>query len=172
MIGLPAPQFSSKALFDGGVFKDVDLSTYKGQYVVVFFYPLNFTTVCPTELTQFRDSLSEFKSLNTEVIGISVDSVYSHKKWVKEDLGDLNYPLIGDITKQISRDYGVLLQEQGVATRGTFIIDSEGLIQYIMIHNLNVGRNVSEILRVLRALQSGKLCTAGWMEGESHIKPV
>ena len=105
-----------------------------------------------------------------EVIGVSVDSVHSHKRWIQEDLKDLGYPLIGDITKRLSRDYGVLIEEVGIATRGTFIIDPEGLIQYQGIHNLNVGRDVSELLRVLQGLQSGELCAAGWKPGDKHLK--
>lgn len=169
-IGQPAPQFSAQAVVDGGDFKEVSLSDYKGKYVVLFFYPLDFTFVCPTEITQFRDTLSLFKEAGAEVLGCSVDSVHSHKKWIKDDLGNLGYPLIGDITKQISRDYGVLLADKGIATRGTFIIDPEGNLQYMGIHNLDVGRDSNEILRVLQGLKSGELCGAGWKPGTEHVK--
>ena len=169
MIGQPAPQFTAQAVVDGGDFKEVRLSDYRGKFVVLFFYPLDFTFVCPTEITQFRDSLAQFRSAGAEVLGCSIDSVHSHKRWIKDDLGELGYPLIGDVTKQISREYGVLLQDKGIATRGTFIIDQEGIVQYMGIHNLNVGRDSSEILRVLQGLKSGELCGAGWKPGTKHV---
>lgn len=171
MIGQPAPQFTAPAVVDGGDFKDVSLSDYKGKWVVLFFYPLDFTFVCPTEITQFRDTLKQFKESGAEVLGASIDSVHAHKRWIKDDLGDLGYPLIGDVTKQLARDYGVLLQDQGIATRGTFIIDPEGIVQYMGIHNLNVGRDSGEILRVLQGLKSGELCGAGWSAGDDFVKP-
>jgi peroxiredoxin 2/4 len=169
MIGQPAPQFKSPALVKGD-FKDISLSDYKGKWVVLFFYPLDFTFVCPTEITQFRDKLENFKKLGAEVIGASVDSVHSHKRWCKDDLGELGYPLLGDITKRVARDYGVLMEEKGIATRGTFIVDPEGNLQYAGIHNLNVGRDADEILRVLSGLQSGELCGAGWKPGAKHVQ--
>lgn len=171
MIGHPAPQFTVPAVVNGGDFKDVSLNDYKGQWVVLFFYPLDFTFVCPTELLQFRDLTTKFKEKNAVVLGASVDSVHSHKRWIKDDLGDLNYPLLGDVTKRLSRDYGVLLEDKGIATRGTFIVDPEGCIQYMGIHNLNVGRDANEILRVLTALQTGELCGAGWKQGDKFVKP-
>jgi peroxiredoxin (alkyl hydroperoxide reductase subunit C) len=171
MIDQPAPQFSTDAVTDGGQVKKITLSDYKGKWVVLFFYPLDFTFVCPTEITQFRDSLKEFKAAGAEVLGCSVDSVHSHKRWLKDDLGDLGYPLLADLTKRLSRDYGVLLEEKGIATRGTFIIDPEQKIQYMGIHNTSVGRDAKEILRVLQGLQSGELCGAGWKKGESFVKP-
>ena len=169
MIGQPAPQFTAPVVVDGGKFKDISLSDFKGKWVVLFFYPLDFTFVCPTELIQFRDKSSKFRELKAEVIGCSIDSVHSHKRWIADDLKDLGYPLIGDVTKRVSRDYGVLLEDQGIATRGTFIIDPEGVVQYMGIHNLNVGRDADEILRVLQGLQSGELCSAGWKPGDKHI---
>lgn len=171
-INQPAPQFTAEAVFDGGEVKNLSLSDYRGKTVVLFFYPLDFTFVCPTEITQFRDYLPKFRDLGIEVIGCSVDSVHSHKRWFKDDLGDLNYPVIGDITKRISRDYGVLLEDAGISTRGTFIIDPEGIIQYMGIHNLDVGRDAGEILRVAQALQTGELCGAGWKQGQAFVKPT
>lgn len=171
MIGQPAPQFSATAVVDSGDFKEVSLSDFKGKWLVLFFYPLDFTFVCPTELLQFRDQSEVFQSEGAEIVGVSIDSVHAHKRWLKDDLGDLNYPLIGDVTKRISRDYGVLMEDSGIATRGTFIIDPEGTIQYMGIHNLNVGRDANEILRVLSALKSGELCAAGWKKGQDHLKP-
>ena len=171
MIGHPAPQFTAPAVVEGGAFKDISLSDYKGKWVVLFFYPLDFTFVCPTEITQFRDLLPKFKESSAVVLGCSVDSVHSHRRWIKDDLNELHYPLIGDITKRVSRDYGVLLEDSGIATRGTFIIDPEQNVQYAGIHNLNVGRDGGEILRVLTALQSGELCGAGWKPGSAFVKP-
>jgi len=170
MIGQPAPQFTAPAVIDGGEFKDISLSDFQGQWTVLFFYPLDFTFVCPTELTQFRDTLSHFRDAGAEIIGCSVDSVHSHRRWLKDDLNDLGFPLIGDVTHRVSRDYGVLLEDQGIATRGTFIIDPEGVIQYMGIHNLSVGRDANEILRVLSGLQSGELCAAGWKPGDKHLE--
>jgi peroxiredoxin (alkyl hydroperoxide reductase subunit C) len=170
MIDQPAPQFTAQAVIDGGEFREIKLSDYKGKWVVLYFYPLDFTFVCPTEITQFRDHLKDFKELGAEVIGVSVDSVHSHKRWIKDNLQDLHYPLIGDITKRISRDYGVLFEDKGIATRGTFIIDPEQKIQYMGIHNLSVGRDTNEIVRVLAGLKSGELCAAGWKKGDKHLK--
>lgn len=171
MIDQPAPQFTTDAVVNGGDVKKISLSDYKGKYVVLFFYPLDFTFVCPTEITQFRDALKDFKAAGAEVLGCSVDSVHSHKRWLKDDLGDLNYPLLADLTKRISRDYGVLLEDKGIATRGTFVIDPDQKIQYMGIHNTNVGRDANEILRVVQGLQSGELCGAGWKKGQAFVKP-
>lgn len=171
VIGQPAPQFSCDAVVDGGEFKKITLADYKGKWVVLFFYPLDFTFICPTEITQFRDSLQTFRDAKAEIIGCSIDSVHSHKRWIRDDLGELGYPLLGDVTKRVARDYGVLLEDRGIATRGTFIIDPEQKIQYMGIHNLDVGRDANEILRVLNALQSGELCGAGWKPGQSFVKP-
>lgn len=171
MINQLAPSFTTDAVVDGGEFKKISLSDFKGKWLVLFFYPLDFTFVCPTEITQFRDMLKEFKAAGAEILGCSVDSVHSHRRWLKDDLGDLGYPLLADLTHRIARDYGVLLEEKGIATRGTFIIDPEQKIQYMGIHNTNVGRDGREILRVVQGLQSGELCGAGWKKGESFVKP-
>lgn len=170
MINQPAPQFTTDSVVDGGQTKKINLADYKGKWVVLFFYPLDFTFVCPTEITQFRDKLAGFKAAKAEVLGCSIDSVFSHQRWLKDDLGDLGYPLLADLTKRISRDYGVLLEDAGIATRGTFIIDPEQKIQYMGIHNTAVGRDANEILRVLQALQSGELCGAGWKKGDKFVK--
>ncbi|MGE0528120.1 MAG: peroxiredoxin [Bdellovibrionales bacterium] len=170
MIGQPAPQFVAPAVVDGGDFKDINLADYKGKWVVLFFYPLDFTFVCPTEITQFRDHLKDFKNEGAEVIGVSVDSVHSHRRWIKDDLGNLGYPLVGDVTKRLARDYGALLEDKGIATRATYIIDPEGKIQYMGIHNLDVGRDAKEVLRVLSGLKSGELCGAGWKKGEKFVQ--
>lgn len=171
MIGQPAPLFTAKAVVDGGEFKEISLADYKGKWVILFFYPADFTFVCPTEITQFRDHLQEFKDASAEVLGCSTDSEHSHRRWIRDDLKDLGYPLLADLTRRMSRDYGVYLEDRGIATRGTFIIDPEQKIQYIGLHNTSVGRDANEILRVLKGLQSGELCAAGWKPGEKFITP-
>lgn len=172
MINHPAPQFTAQAVYDGGDVKEISLKEYAGKWVVLFFYPLDFTFVCPTELTQFREHLKEFQLANATVIGCSVDSVHSHKRWLRDDLGNLGYPLMADLTKRIARDYQVLFEDRGIATRATFIIDPDQKIQYMGIHNTSVGRDAREILRVLHGCQSGELCQAGWKRGDSHITPL
>ena len=152
----------------------------QGKYVVLFFYPLDFTFVCPTEITAFSDRYEEFKSLNTEVLGVSVDSQFSHLAWIQTPrndggLGDLKYPLVSDLKREISEAYGVLSAD-GVALRGLFIIDREGVIQHSTINNLAFGRSVDETLRVLQALQyvqanPDEVCPAGWKPGDKTMKP-
>lgn len=173
-----APTFVADAVLNGE-FISVNLENYKGKWVVLFFYPLDFTFVCPTEITAFSDAISEFKKLNAEIIGVSVDSKYSHLAWTnvprsEGGLGNITYPLVSDLTKKISADYGVLL-ESGVALRGLFIIDPDGKVAYQVVHDLNIGRNVKEILRVLKALQfsraHGEVCPANWDEGSEGMKP-
>lgn len=169
MINQPAPQFTVQGVFDGGEVKEVSLKDYKGKWVVLFFYPLDFTFVCPTELTQFREQLNDFTASGAAVLGCSVDSAHSHRRWLRDDLGNLGYPLLADLTKSIAKDYGVLFEDRGVATRGTFIIDPDQKIQYMGFHNTSVGRDAREILRVLHGCQSGELCAAGWKKGDQHI---
>ncbi|CAN8269449.1 unnamed protein product [Cochlearia groenlandica] len=181
LVGNKAPDFEAEAVFDQEFIK-VKLSEYIGKkYVILFFYPLDFTFVCPTEITAFSDRHAEFEKLNTEVLGVSVDSVFSHLAWVQTDrqsggLGDLNYPLISDITKSISKSFGVLIHDQGIALRGLFIIDKEGVIQHSTINNLGIGRSVDETMRTLQALQyiqenPDEVCPAGWKPGEKSMKP-
>jgi len=181
LVGNPAPDFEAEAVFDQE-FINVKLSDYIGKkYVILLFYPLDFTFVCPTEITAFSDRFAEFDELNTQVLGISVDSVFSHLSWVQTErksggLGDLKYPLVSDITKSISKDFGVLIPDQGVALRGLFIIDKEGVIQHSTINNLAIGRDVSETKRTLQALQyvqdnPDEVCPAGWKPGERSMKP-
>jgi len=181
LVGNKAPDFEAEAVFDQEFIK-VKLSDYIGKkYVILFFYPLDFTFVCPTEITAFSDRHSEFEKLNTEVLGVSVDSVFSHLAWVQTDrksggLGDLNYPLISDVTKSISKSFGVLIHDQGIALRGLFIIDKEGVIQHSTINNLGIGRSVDETMRTLQALQyiqenPDEVCPAGWKPGEKSMKP-
>ncbi|XP_008799686.1 2-Cys peroxiredoxin BAS1, chloroplastic [Phoenix dactylifera] len=181
LVGNPAPDFEAEAVFDQEFIK-VKLSDYIGKkYVILFFYPLDFTFVCPTEITAFSDRYSEFEKLNTEILGVSIDSVFSHLAWVQTDrksggLGDLKYPLISDVTKSISKSYGVLIHDQGIALRGLFIIDKEGVIQHSTINNLAIGRSVDETMRTLQALQyvqenPDEVCPAGWKPGEKSMKP-
>ncbi len=179
-VGQAAPDFTAEAVVDQE-FKTIKLSDYRGKYVVLFFYPLDFTFVCPTEITAFSDRYEEFKTLNTEVLGVSVDSVFSHLAWIQTDrksggVGDLNYPLVSDIKKEVSSAYNVLDPEAGVALRGLFIIDKEGIIQHATINNLAVGRNVDETLRTLQAFQyvqshPDEVCPAGWKPGEKTMVP-
>jgi peroxiredoxin (alkyl hydroperoxide reductase subunit C) len=162
-------------------FKDIKLSDYRGKYVVLFFYPLDFTFVCPTEIVAFSDRYEEFNKLNTEVLGVSVDSAFSHLAWIQTDrklggVGDLNYPLVADIKKEISAAYNVLDPEAGIALRGLFIIDKDGIIQHSTINNLAFGRSVDETLRTLQAIQHvqshpDEVCPAGWQPGDKTMNP-
>lgn len=154
---------------DGTDFGQVSLKDYEGKWLVMFFYPLDFTFVCPTEITGYSSRVEEFKKLNAEVLSVSVDSEHSHKAWINSDLGKINFPMASDMTKSVSRDYGVLIEEDGVALRGLFIIDPEGVVRYSVIHDLNVGRSVDETLRVLKALQTGGLCPVDWDEGKDLL---
>lgn len=175
----PAPDFTATAVVNEE-FKEIKLADYKGKnYVVLFFYPLDFTFVCPTEIVAFSDRVNEFRQRGAEVIGCSIDSQFSHLAWIqtpreKGGLGGLTYPLVADITKQISSDYGVLL-EGGIALRGTFLIDKQGILRAITVHDLPLGRSVDEALRVLDALQffekHGEVCPADWKPGAATIKP-
>jgi len=167
-VGQPAPEFILEAVYNNQ-FKKISLKDYQDKWIVLFFYPLDFTFVCPTEITEFSKRSKDFEFCNTFILGCSVDSVHSHKAWLK-DLGELNYPLLSDITKKVSSDYGVLLEEEGISLRGTFIIDPQGIIRYQLVHDNNIGRNVDEILRVLKALQSGGLCSANWQPGDENLK--
>ena len=179
-VGQSAPDFTATAVVDQE-FKTIKLSDYRGQYVVLFFYPLDFTFVCPTEITAFSDSYSSFSDINTEVLGVSVDSQFSHLAWIQTErsaggVGDLNYPLVSDIKKEISTAYNVLDPEVGVALRGLFIIDEDGIIQHATVNNLSFGRSVDETLRVLQAIQHvqthpDEVCPAGWQPGSKTMNP-
>ncbi len=176
----PAPDFTAQAVMPDGSIKELTLSSYKGKYVVLFFYPLDFTFVCPTEVIAFSDRIGEFKERNTEVIGVSVDSVYTHTAWrntprKKGGIGEITYPLVADMNKKISQSYGVLLEEQGIALRGLFIIDRDGILRHITVNDLPLGRNVDEVLRVIDAIQfyeeHGEVCPANWEKGKEGMKP-
>ncbi|NJO78085.1 MAG: peroxiredoxin [Cyanobacteria bacterium RM1_2_2] len=179
-VGQPAPDFTATAVYDQE-FKTIKLSDYRGKYVVLFFYPLDFTFVCPTEITAFSDRYEDFKTTNTEILGVSVDSEFSHLAWTQTDrksggVGDLSYPLVSDIKKEISAAYNVLDPEAGIALRGLFIIDKEGVIQHATINNLAFGRSVDETLRTLQAIQyvqshPDEVCPANWKPGEATMTP-
>jgi peroxiredoxin (alkyl hydroperoxide reductase subunit C) len=169
-IGSPAPAFSLDSVVNNE-FRKVSLSDYQGKWVVLFFYPGDFTFVCPTEIKGFSKSLAEFKAANAEILAVSVDSKFSHLAWIRSgDLDTLDYPLLSDFSKQTARSYGVLDENSSSARRGLFIIDPKGVIQHILIHNEKVGRSVDETLRVLKALQTEELCPINWKPGDKTIK--
>ncbi|OYD07492.1 peroxiredoxin [Paludifilum halophilum] len=176
MVGLPAPDFEMLSTKDLETLEEkVKLSDYEGQWLILFFYPLDFTFVCPTEITALSDRYEEFEDLDCEIIGVSTDSVHSHRAWIKtprdeNGLGDVKYPLASDITHKVSRDYGVLIEEEGVALRGLFIIDPEGILRYQVVSDNNIGRSVDETLRVLQALQTGGLCPSDWKPGQKTLE--
>jgi peroxiredoxin (alkyl hydroperoxide reductase subunit C) len=175
-----APDFKAEAYVDGG-FREISLSQFKGKKVVLFFYPLDFTFVCPTEILAFADALEEFKKRDTAVLGVSVDSKFTHHAWAntaREDGGikGVNYPLISDLNKQIARDYGVLLEDSGIALRGLFIINKDGILKHSTINHLDLGRSIDEVLRLLDAVDyteaHGEVCPANWKKGEKAMKPT
>jgi len=168
-VGEPAPGFTLDAYVDG-TFKKISLADYRGKWVVLFFYPLDFTFVCPTEIRGFSGALPEFEKLNSVVLGASVDSVWSHKAWVDQGtLGKVQFPLLSDFKKETARRYGILDEREGVALRGLFIIDDKGVLQYESVNNLSVGRSVDETLRVLSAIQTGELCPLNWQPGQKTL---
>lgn len=175
-----APDFKATAVMGDNSFVEVELSNYRGKYVVLFFYPLDFTFVCPSEIIAFNRQLDEFKSRNCEVIGVSVDSHFSHLAWKETKIenggiGQIQFPLVADLKKEISRDYGVLFNES-VALRGLFLIDKEGVIRHSVINDLPLGRSVDEALRMVDALQfteeHGEVCPANWKKGDEAMKPT
>lgn len=175
-VGKKAPDFDMPSTKDlKGLKENVKLSDYKGKWLVLFFYPLDFTFVCPTEIKAFSDKIEEFKKAGAEVLAVSTDSVYSHRAWIqtgpdKGGLGEIKYPLASDITKDVSRDYGVLIEDKGIALRGLFIINPDGILEYQVVHALNIGRSVEETTRVLEALKQGGLCQADWKPGQKTLQ--
>jgi peroxiredoxin 2/4 len=170
LIGKQAPYFKMAAVKgDGSDFTEVKLDDYKGKWLVMFFYPLDFTFVCPTEITGFSKRYTEFKSINAELLTVSCDSQYSHQAWIKNDLGQINFPMAADKTGEVSRSYGILIEEECISLRGLFVIDPEGVMRYSAVHDLNVGRSVDETLRVVKAFQTGGLCALDWCEGENTL---
>ncbi|HUT93521.1 MAG TPA: peroxiredoxin [Thermoguttaceae bacterium] len=176
-----APDFTAQAVMPDNSFAELKLSSYRGKkYVVLFFYPLDFTFVCPSEIIAFDKALARFEEKNVQVIGVSVDSHFTHLAWKNTPrdhggIGQVGYPLVADLNKSISRDYGVLL-DAGIALRGLFLIDKEGIIRHALVNDLPLGRNVDEALRVIDALQftekHGEVCPANWREGEEAMKPT
>lgn len=177
-VGQNAPEFTATAVADQE-FKVIKLSDFRGQYVVLFFYPLDFTFVCPTEVIAFSDRAEEFTALNTQILGVSVDSEFSHLAWIQTErklggVGDINYPLVSDIKKEISTAYNVLDPDAGIALRGLFIIDKDGVVQHMIVNNLSFGRNIDEVLRTLQAIQHvqshpNEVCPVDWQPGDKII---
>lgn len=179
LVGKPAPDFTAQAVMPDNSFKQLKLSDFKGKYVILFFYPLDFTFVCPSEIIAFDNRLANFKERNVEVLGVSVDSHFSHLAWKntpvdKGGIGNVQYPIVADLTKQIARDYDVLTGDGAVAFRGTFLIDKEGKVRHQVINDLPLGRNIEEALRMVDALQfhenNGEVCPAGWNKGKEGMK--
>lgn len=175
IIGKPAPHFSGEAAKEGEIV-NISLEDYKGKWLVLFFYPLDFTFVCPTEVVSFSDRASEFNALGAEILGVSVDSVHTHLAWMRTPrsqagVGDLNYPLFSDLNKEVAQAYDVL--DGDVALRGVFIIDPDGMVQSGTVNNLPVGRNLDEVLRTLQGYQfvksSGDVCPANWQQGDAGM---
>lgn len=168
-VGSPAPEFKLQA-YAAGQFKEVALKDFSGKWVCLFFYPLDFTFVCPTEIRAFGQAYTQFKESGCEVLAASTDSVYSHKAWYERDLQEVKFPVLADTAHTLSRDYGVLLEDKGIALRGTFLIDPKGVLQWMSVNALGTGRSVEEVLRTLQALQTGELCGADWRPGKATIK--
>lgn len=164
IIGEKAPEFTLKGVLNGKI-AEYSLRDFKGKWLVLFFYPADFTFICPTEVTGFSRLAPEFRSEQGEILGVSVDSIDSHRKWA-EELGGLNYPLLSDEAKTVSRGYGVLDANVGVAARATFIINPAGEVSYMVVSSNNVGRSVEETLRVLKALRTERLCPSEWKPGD------
>ena len=181
LVGKKAPEFKAKAVVKNEVFDDFHLSLFSGKYVVLFFYPLDFTFVCPTELHAFQEKLQEFEKRNVQVISCSIDSCFSHAAWLntpksKGGIEGVSYPIISDIHKSIAKDYEVLNEEEGIAYRGLFLIDKQGVIRHQLVNDLPLGRSVDEVLRLVDALifheQHGDVCPANWKSGEKTMTPT
>lgn len=181
LIGQPAPVFNSKAVLKGQILEDFSLQNFLGKYVVFFFYPLDFTFVCPTELHKFQDKLQDFNERNAEIVACSVDSPYSHSTWLqipkkKGGIEGISYPLVADLNKTIATSYHVLNEKEGVAFRGLFLIDPMGIIRHQSINDLPIGRSIDEVLRILDALiffeKYGEVCPANWRIGEKALEPT
>ncbi len=175
-----APDFAAQAVMPDNSFAELKLSSYRGKYVVLFFYPLDFTFVCPSEIIAFDKALEKFEAKNAQVLGVSVDSHFTHLAWKNTPrdqggIGQIKYPLVADLSKKISKKYGVLFGRE-VARRGLFLIDKEGVVRHALVNDLPLGRNVDEALRILDALQfteeHGEVCPANWREGKDAMKPT
>ncbi|XP_065225358.1 peroxiredoxin 2-like isoform X2 [Planococcus citri] len=176
----PAPEFAGTAVVNKE-FQTIKLSDFAGKYLVLFFYPLDFTFVCPTEIVAFSDRIDEFKAIDTHVVGCSCDSHFTHLAWINTPrnqggLGDINYPLLADFNKQTAKSYGVLLEKEGIPLRGMFIIDPKSNLRQVTINDLPVGRSVDEALRLVKAFQfvekHGEVCPANWQPNSPTIKPT
>lgn len=181
LIGNKAPKFKAKAVVSGEITSNFSLENFQGKYVVFFFYPLDFTYVCPTELHAFQDRYQEFQERNAEIVACSVDSCYTHLAWLhtpksKGGIEGVSYPLVSDLTRSIAEDYGVLIPEEGIAMRGLYILDKENVIRHQVVNDLPLGRSVDEVLRTLDALISfdlhGEVCPANWQVGKKRMKPT
>lgn len=180
LVGKAAPDFTAQAVMPDGSFKEINLSDFRGKNVILFFYPLDFTFVCPSEIIAFHNHLADFKERNTEVIGVSIDSQFTHHAWRntaidKGGIGEIGYPLVADLTKNIARDYDVLTGDGAVAYRGTFLIDKEGCVRHQVVNDLPLGRNIAEAIRMVDALafheENGEVCPANWIKGKEGMKP-
>ena len=169
IVGKRAPDFTTTAVVGDGDFKQISLSDYKGKFVILFFYPADFTFICPTEIQEFSRRYEEFRALGAEILGCSTDSKHSHKAWIQNGLGKLNHPLLADFNKTITRDYDALDEEEGVALRATFLIDEKGIVQHASYNADLLGRSVSETLRLLQGLQTGERCPVEWRPGSKTL---
>lgn len=176
LVGKPAPSFEMDAVMPNKEFGKVSLDDIRKQdkWTVLYFYPMDFTFVCPTEIIALSERYDEFEDLDTEVIGVSTDTIHTHKAWINtprdaNGLGELKYPLAADTSHVVSKEYGVFIEDQGIALRGLFIINPEGELMYSVVHHNNIGRDVDEVLRVLQALQTGGLCPANWKPGQGTL---
>lgn len=181
LIGNKAPKFQAKAVVSGEIIPNFSLENFHGKYVVFFFYPLDFTFVCPTELHAFQEKHEEFKKRNAEVVACSVDSCHTHLAWLhtpksKGGIEGVSYPLVSDMTRSIAEDYGVLIPHEGIAMRGLYILDKENIIRHQVVNDLPLGRSVDEVLRTLDALISfdlhGEVCPANWQVGKKRMTPT
>lgn len=181
LVGMKAPEFKAKAVIKDKIIDDFCLSDYAGKYVIFFFYPLDFTFVCPTELHAFQDRLKDFEKRNAQVVGCSVDSYYSHVAWLgvpkeKGGIQGVTYPIVSDLNKNIAQSFQVLKKSEGIAYRGLFLIDRDEVIRHQLVNDLPLGRSVDEVLRLLDALifheQNGEVCPANWKNGAKAMKPT
>ncbi|MGH7770878.1 MAG: peroxiredoxin [Candidatus Binatia bacterium] len=164
VVGMKAPEFVLRGIYQGRI-EDYAPKSYQGKWLVLFFYPADFTFICPTEVVGFSKMAGEFRAEQAEVLGVSVDSLETHRAWI-EELGGINYPLLSDVDKRVSRAYGVLEEKEGVSERATFIINPTGEVSYLVVSHMNVGRSVEETLRVLKGLCTERLCPSDWKPGQ------
>ena len=167
-VGKSAPDFRAKAYLPEGI-REIDSKDFQGKWICLFFYPLDFTFVCPTELRAFAQLESKFRQQGCQIVACSTDSEYSHKAWFERDLSEVKYPVLADTSHAISRAYEVLMEERGIALRGTFIIDPKGVLQWMSVNALGTGRSVEEVFRTLEALQTGEMCPVGWKPGQATL---